>query len=118
MRRLLFLMFALLAPLALSAPASAHVGVSATSIADNAVLTSAPNEFTVTFSGQTGLASIVLSNGDGARIPLNYAPPRAPAATFTVPLPPLTAGQYTLTWRTMSPDGHVMSGAVRFRIAG
>lgn len=118
MRRLLLLMFALLAPLVLSSPASAHVGVSATSIADNAVLASAPNELTVTFSGRTGLASIVLANGEGARIPLRYVPPRALATTFTIPLPPLTAGQYTLTWRTMSHDGHVVSGVVQFRIAG
>lgn len=118
MRRLIILLFALLAPVALVSPASAHVGVSATSIADNAVLTTAPTEFVVTFSGPTGLASVVLTNAEGVRVPLRYAPPRAPATSFTVPLPRLAAGQYALTWRTMSHDGHVMNGAVHFRIAG
>jgi methionine-rich copper-binding protein CopC len=118
MRHLPIALFALLAPLALTSPAAAHVSVSATSIADNAVLAGAPSAFTVTFSGRTGLASVVLANGDGARIPLRYVRPRAPTTSFTIPLPPLAAGQYTLTWRAMSPDGHVVSGAVQFRIAG
>lgn len=118
MRRLAVLLFALFAQVALVSPASAHVGVSATSIADNAVLTTAPTEFVVTFSAPTGLASVFLTNAEGVRVPLNYTPPRAPAASFTIPLPRLAPGQYALAWRTMSHDGHVMNGMVHFRIAG
>jgi methionine-rich copper-binding protein CopC len=40
------------------------------------------------------------------------------AANFSVPLPALAAGVYTVSWRTMSQDGHVMPGAVRFTVAG
>ncbi|MGH6950978.1 MAG: copper resistance protein CopC [Vitreimonas sp.] len=39
------------------------------------------------------------------------------AARHTIALPRLSAGQYTLAWRTIAGDGHAMSGAVHFTIA-
>ena len=33
-------------------------------------------------------------------------------------LPDLAPGAYTIAWRAMSHDGHVMPGAVRFTVAG
>lgn len=101
-----------------SAPAFAHTTVRETSIADNAALSASPANFTITFSGGTALANVTLTNAVGHEVALNYTPPHAMAAVFTIPLPALAPGAYTLSWRSMSHDGHVMPGAIHFTVAG
>lgn len=112
------LLAATLATLAMSPAASAHTHLHGTSIANNARLTTAPASFTVAFEGKTGLAKVGLSDAAGKAVPLKYTRPSAPAASFTIPLPKLTAGAYTLTWRTIGADGHAMPGEVRFTVTG
>lgn len=99
-------------------PALAHTTVRETNIVESAVLASAPANFTVVFSGATGLASIALTNGAGSPVALNYTPPRRMTSAFTIPLPKLAPGAYTLSWRTIARDGHAMPGAVHFTITG
>jgi len=118
MKRLLLALVAVSLPIAAAAPALAHTTVRETSIADNAALSAPPATFTVTFSAPTGLASVTLTNAAGREIALDYAPPRTRAAAFTIPLPALAPGVYTIAWRTMASDGHVMPGAIRFTVAG
>ena len=109
---------AFLALAAIAAPALAHTSVTAMSIAENAALTSAPSEFAVTFSAPTGLANVALTNASGQAVTLDYTPPRQMAASYTIPLPRLAPGAYTLSWRTIARDGHAMPGQVRFTITG
>lgn len=99
-------------------PALAHTAVRETNIADNATLASAPANFTIVFSGATGLANVTLTGAAGRSIALNYTPPRQMAASFAIPLPALAPGAYTLSWRTIAHDGHAMPGAVHFTISG
>lgn len=108
---------AFMALVAIAAPALAHTSVTAMSIAENAALTSAPSEFTVTFSAPTGLANVALTNAAGQAIALD-TPTRQMAASYTIPLPRLAPGAYTLSWRTIARDGHAMPGQVRFTITG
>jgi hypothetical protein len=107
-----------IAVLATSPAAFAHTHVHKTSIADNARLTAPPASFTVEFEGKTGLAKAALTDAAGKAIPLTYTPPKEMAASFTIPLPALSAGKYTLSWRTIGSDGHAVPGAVHFTIAG
>jgi methionine-rich copper-binding protein CopC len=102
MKRIFLALVAALLPIAAAPPALAHTAVRETSITDNATLSAAPANFTVTFSAATALAT----------------PPRTRAAAFTIPLPTLAPGAYTISWRTMASDGHVMPGAVHFTVAG
>lgn len=118
MKRLLLALVAASLPIAAAAPALAHTAVRETSITDNATLSAAPANFTVTFSAATALANVRLTNAAGREIALEYTPPRTRAAAFTIPLPMLVPGAYTISWRTMASDGHVMPGAVRFTVAG
>jgi hypothetical protein len=106
------------ATLAFAPTAFAHTHVAAMSIAENATLATAPSDFTVTFSAQTGLANVALANAAGQAIALDYTPPRQMAASYTIPLPRLAPGAYTLSWRTIAHDGHAMPGQVHFTIAG
>jgi methionine-rich copper-binding protein CopC len=116
--RIMAAAIAAIAVLAAPPAALAHTNVHKTSIADNARLTAPPASFTVEFKGKTGLAKAALTDASGKVIPLAYKPPAGMAASFTIPLPALPAGKYTLSWRTISSDGHAMPGAVHFTIAG
>lgn len=118
MKRLLLALVAALLPIAAASPAMAHTTVRETSIADNATLSAPPTSFTVTFSTATGLANVTLTNAAGREIALDYAPPRAMATSFTVPLPALARGAYAISWRTMAHDGHIMAGAIHFTVTG
>ena len=118
MNRLLIALAAAALPLAAAAPALAHTSVREMSIADNARLAQAPRNFTIVFSGHTGLANVTLTDVTGQEVPLAFTAPREMAASYTIPLPTLQAGAYTLSWRTIAQDGHAMPGAVHFIIAG
>jgi len=117
MKRLLLALVAASLAITANAPALAHTAVRETSITDNATLSAPPTNFTLTFSTATGLANVTLTNAAGQELALAYTPPHAMATSFTIPLPTLTPGAYTLSWRTMAHDGHVMPGAVRFTVA-
>ena len=43
--------------------------------------------------------------------------PTIATAQISVPLPQLTPGTYSVSWRVVSDDGHVMSGALHFTLA-
>jgi methionine-rich copper-binding protein CopC len=59
-----------------------------------------------------------LVSSSGQQIQLDYKPTPAMSKTFTLALPKLSAGKYTLSWRAVAKDGHAMPGAVHFSIAG
>jgi copper resistance protein C len=109
---------AAIAVLATAPAAFAHTHVHKTSIADNSRLAASPASFTVEFEGKTGLARAALTDASGKAIPLAYTPPTGMAASFTIPLPALPAGKYTLSWRTIGSDGHAVLGVVHFTVAG
>lgn len=118
MKRLLTILAAATIIVAAAPPAFAHTSVRETNIAENATLAASPEGFTIVFSGETGLAAVTLTNGAGQPIALAYTPPRTMASTFTIPLPALAPGAYTIAWRTMARDGHAMPGAIHFTVAG
>jgi|CXWL01.1.fsa_nt_gi methionine-rich copper-binding protein CopC len=118
MKRLLISLAAASLPLLMAAPAIAHTSVREMSIADNARLASAPENFTIVFSGPVGLANVTLTNTAGQNVPLTYTPSREMAASHTMPLPALQPGAYILSWRMIAHDGHAMPGAVHFTLTG
>lgn len=118
MKRLLTALAAAAMAFAAAPLALAHTSVRETSIAENATLATSPETFTIVFSGETGLASVTLTNAAGQPIALAYTPSRTMAASFTIPLPALAPGAYTIAWRTMARDGHAMPGAIHFTVAG
>lgn len=99
-----------------AAPALAHVSVKTTNIADAAVIDVLPDDFTFSFSQPVGLIAFSVKTEAGEAVEIGFTPPKAPAATFTVPLPDLAPGLYTVEWRTMSKDGHPMTGKSTFEL--
>ena len=104
----------LFAPLAM---AQAHTMERAVSIANNAVLQTGPETFTVSYKHPARFGSVQLRTATGETVPIRYQPPANATTDFTIPLPRLTPDRYRLTWRVIAEDGHVMTGTVNFTIA-
>ena len=104
------------AMLALSSIAFAHTHLKASMPAENAVLTAAPSEIMLHFSAPTRLTVLTIKKeGESAERKLGPLPKEA-AADFGVPMTSLTPGKYTVNWRAVGDDNHVMSGALHFTV--
>ena len=114
--RLLILMMT--AALLGASPALARGGMMETSIHDKASLSQAPAEFKVTFQHESAITSLMLMTADKKMIAVNFKPSKTLGKEFTIPLPKLDKGDYTLSWKSMAKDGHAMPGAVRFTVTG
>jgi methionine-rich copper-binding protein CopC len=101
--------------LSCAANAQAHAHLTASVPADGTTGT-APEHIVLTFSEAVRITAMTLQReGEEARkvVPL----PTAAAAQLTIPLPKLAPGKYTLSWRVLGEDGHMVSGALHFTVA-
>ncbi|MDT8436283.1 MAG: copper resistance protein CopC [Gemmatimonadota bacterium] len=71
------------------------------------------------FSGPVtpGLSAIVLRRPAGDSVALAVQAVEDSAAILRADLPPLTAGPHEIAWRTVSADGHPVSGVIPFHVA-
>jgi methionine-rich copper-binding protein CopC len=100
--------------LVLVAVVHAHAHLTAAVPADGSV-GKAPEHIVLTFSEAARLTAMTLQR-EGEE-PRKLTPLPAEMATrITVPLPQLPAGRYTLRWRVVSDDGHVVPGALHFTV--
>jgi methionine-rich copper-binding protein CopC len=104
-----------LASATLAVTASAHAHLQKASPADGSVVTTSPSRIVLNFSEAARLTAASIQKGDEPRQSLKPLPAAA-ARQISVPLPQLTPGSYSVTWRVLSEDGHVMSGTLRFTL--
>ena len=98
-------------------PCLAHAKLQSSLPAANAHLTSAPKTLTLNFSEAAQLAVLKLVR-DGKEIAVPLDKGAKPGQTFTLTLPPLSPGNYTVEWTAVaSDDGHVTKGSFAFSIA-
>jgi copper resistance protein C len=100
---------------------SAHIHLMRSQPSANDTVATAPTALRFWFSERPELAvtSVKLANADGARVTL------APLAVDTGANAPLvapvrgaiTAGHYTVSWRTTATDGHPANGTFDFVVA-
>ena len=94
-----------------------HLTLSRSTPAANSSVAS-PTEIRLIFSQQPqrGSTSVTLSGAGGGAIELGAVTVDPENdRTFTAAVPaPLGPGSYTLAWRTMASDGHVIRGDFRF----
>lgn len=84
-----------------------------TTPADGAMTHGAPDWFTATFEHPMRLTAVtVASEGrEPVNVPVAAA---APTTRVTARLPRLAAGNHVVNWTAEGPDGHQMTGSVRF----
>jgi methionine-rich copper-binding protein CopC len=98
--------------------ASAHATRVSSQPADNAVLTTGPDQVSATFNEQlqTSFAAMAVVGPDGNLWSTGH--PTVQGAVVSVGVRPLgPAGTYTASYRVTSADGHVVSGSWSFRLA-
>jgi methionine-rich copper-binding protein CopC len=96
--------------------AQAHTHLEMAMPADNAVLAAPPTNLMLHFSEATRLTALSLQKeGEKDAKPIASSPKEA-AKAITVPLEPLSPGKYTVNWRVVGNDNHVMSGALKFTV--
>lgn len=101
-----------------ASPAVAHGGKTETSIHDKDSFATAPSTFNVTFQHESAITSVTLMTGDNKNIAIGFKPSKTMAKEFSIPLPPLAKGAYTLSWKSLAKDGHAMPGEVHFTVTG
>jgi methionine-rich copper-binding protein CopC len=100
-----------------AAPCLAHAKLQSSSPANNAQLTEAPKILTLKFSEAAQLAVLKLLH-DGKEIPIALDKGAKAGQTFTLTLPALAPGNYTVQWSALAADdGHVTKGSFTFSIA-
>ncbi len=112
----LFRIGSILAMLMIAAIAAAHVHLKQSDPAEGAVVSAAPSQIVLTFTEPALVTSLWLQQDANPRQKLGPVPSDA-QMTITVPTPGLKAGKYTVTWRAVSPDRHVMSGQLHFTVS-
>jgi methionine-rich copper-binding protein CopC len=95
----------------------AHAKLVQATPANGSALNTPPAAVTLVFNEAATLTALsVLKSGDKEARKLGPIP-KTPAAKFSVALPNLGAGSYTVSYRVLSDDNHVMSGTLKFTIA-
>lgn len=99
----------------MSAAACAHAHLQQSIPAEGSVLTQPPSRFDLTFNEAATLTALSLQK-EGQPVQKIAGLPTKPSAQFNIPAPRLDAGSYTLTFRALSEDSHVVLGSIRFKI--
>lgn len=96
--------------------AYAHTELAGSAPADRATLEAAPEQLMLHFSAPVRLTALGVQRAGGAKQDLGPLPTAA-SKDFAVPAPTaLAEGAYTVTWRAMSEDTHVMTGEFAFTV--
>jgi methionine-rich copper-binding protein CopC len=95
--------------------AQAHAHLLEATPADGSEIHAAPTELVLHFSENARLIVLWIAKDRGS--PQRVVPlPEEAQARIVVALPPLADGHYTVSWRALSADGHVVPGRIRFTL--
>jgi methionine-rich copper-binding protein CopC len=98
-----------------STSAFAHSELTDSMPADNASVATAPKELMVPFSDPGRLTALAVTRAGNDKKELGPLPNER-RKDFSVASPGLDKGQYTVSWRALSEDAHVMTGEFRFAV--
>jgi len=94
----------------------AHTQLSSSVPAEQAVVAAAPEELVLMFSTDVRITALTLTDAADASYELGALPTSA-QREFEIPVPTLAAGEYTVAWRAVGADTHVVSGEIHFSVA-
>lgn len=107
----------IVALLTVARPVMAHSPLERSRPLDGAVLAQAPDELELVFRHPVHLASVILSPaGGGDVIAIATGHMDKAIERYELPLPRLAPETYTVDWRALAGDGHVMSGSLSFTV--
>ncbi|MGJ8560318.1 MAG: copper resistance CopC family protein [Litorimonas sp.] len=95
--------------------AFAHTALASSNIEAGTTLTTVPDTLELTFGKAVGLAKLDLVDVKTNAVQ-ELKLERDMAKTHSVNLPKLKIGNYTIRWRAIARDGHVMNGEINFTV--
>lgn len=95
--------------------AFAHSELTSSMPADKASVDAAPKELMLHFSEPVRLTALAVTRAGEERRELSPLPAER-QKDFSVASPVLSKGQYTVSWRALSGDAHVMTGEFTFAV--
>lgn len=101
--------------ISLSGIAQAHTHLEGAVPAEGSTV-SAPERIVLKFS-ETARVTALTIEPQGATAQKLVPLPSTAGREIAVPAPHLAPGKYTVHWRVLSEDGHVMSGALHFTVS-
>lgn len=104
-----------IATLALAAVAQAHTHLKESVPANGSKVSAAPANIMLTFNEPTRVTALTIQKEGDKEQKLEPLPAEA-AAHVMVPAPKLAAGKYTVNWRAVGKDSHVMTGKIVFTV--
>lgn len=96
----------------------AHTHLETSVPADGAVLSEGPATLELSFGDEVQLLRLgftVVTATDDTVKP-DFQPSATAAKTFSIPLPALASGAYTVSWTVLGADGHRIEGHFSFTI--
>lgn len=109
------LSFVAMTSLAFAGAAQAHAHLEKSQPAANSTVVASPKTVELEFNEDVQVTALTLQAGDTKATDIGPLP-KAAASKVAVPLPALAAGSYTLTWRALGDDNHVMTGKIQFKV--
>jgi copper resistance protein C len=107
--------------LAVPSPVSAHAYLVRSSPAGRAIVARAPARVQLWFNErlEPAYSSVTVRNADGQRVDAGDVQVGPPEPTrLSVGVPPLAAGVYTVKYRVLSVDGHIVESEFAFTVRG
>jgi copper resistance protein C len=98
-------------------PSYAHTTVKASNVEDGKHYEVAPESIDITFGADVGLAAVELMDRTNKAIEIDFKKPKGMKSVHSVAIPPLEKNGYTLFWRAIAKDGHIMTGQINFTIS-
>jgi methionine-rich copper-binding protein CopC len=98
-----------------AATAMAHAHLQKSTPSEGSVLTSPPSSVVLSFSEAARVTAAWIQKDEEPKQKLAQLPEK-PAAQVTIPVPALAAGRYTVSWRVVGDDGHVVPGQIHFTV--
>lgn len=99
----------------LATSAFGHTVLSSSVPAQDTVVAAAPEQLVLTFSTDVRITALTLTDANSARYDLGALPTTA-QREFSIPVPALASGYYTVAWRAVGADTHVVSGEINFAV--
>ena len=97
-------------------PAHAHNSLTGSTPERGAKIAEAPKSITLRFLAKVTEETLTATVAGPGGVDAGGGPPRVKGAEVTVPWTPGVAGEYVVTYRLGSSDGHPVKGTVRFTL--
>ncbi len=116
MYRILILVKMIVISAVFSMQVVAHTSIEMTIPDNEATLDKVPESISIHTANKIRLTKVVLQYDDHEVIELDISKFNGFEKDFTIPIEPMGAGMYSISWRALGQDGHTLKGEFKFTV--